>query len=101
MVEFVPEMKTLIAEINEVLARGVKDSFNTFHNNLSTDNAALFQSLPKPMKLQLLLDRDAHGATSWLRDCCAEVAPPTPKRPLQSASQATGVTLTCSYKPLS
>jgi len=70
LVEFVPEVKTLIAEINEVLARGVKDSFNTFHNNLSTDNAALFQSLPKAMKLQLLLDRDAHGALREGRVWC-------------------------------
>ena len=61
LVEFVPEMKRLIAEINEVLARGVRDSFSTFHQHLSPDNAAVFESLPKPMKLQLLLDRDAHG----------------------------------------
>lgn len=65
LVEFVPEVATLIAEINEVLAaRGDADGevrVETFPDELTAANAALFRSLPKAIRVQLLLDRDAHG----------------------------------------
>ena len=68
LIEFIPEMQTLISELNEVLG---KDSFNTkatqeekdevLSNSLSKPSFALFKNLPKDVAQQLLLDRDPHG----------------------------------------
>ena len=55
LIEFIPEMKTLINELNTLLAEG-KDE-----NALSADAKATFEFLPKEIAQQLLLDRDPHG----------------------------------------
>ena len=69
LIEFIPSMKALIAELNDVLAaRG--HELDGLHENeklrkvaslLSEDNARLYESLPHHIALQLSLDRDSHG----------------------------------------
>ena len=68
LIEFIPAMKKLIAELNDMLAanaqfasldRAAQREFVL--NNLSADNAAIFASLPEGVARQLTLDRDPHG----------------------------------------
>lgn len=69
LIEFVPAMKDLIAELNDFLA--VKqaefvaiekaEQLLFIHKNLSANNAAIFKSLPETVARQLTLDRDPHG----------------------------------------
>ncbi|TVR04852.1 MAG: diphosphate--fructose-6-phosphate 1-phosphotransferase [Spirochaetaceae bacterium] len=70
LIEFIPEMGTLIAEINDVLAAaadefaGLKDAEHQIEfmsGKLSTDSVRVFDSLPKGIQAQLLMDRDPHG----------------------------------------
>lgn len=68
LIEFIPEMQTLISQLNEVLG---KNSFSNETTNegkekllskgLSKASFELFKSLPKDVAQQLLLDRDPHG----------------------------------------
>ena len=70
LIEFVPEMKALIADINELLAKN-GDSFKGLPSveaqkafiteRLSTESARLFSSLPGDISAQLCWDRDPHG----------------------------------------
>ncbi len=55
IVEFVPEMKTLIGELNTLLSEG-KDE-----KSLSPNAKKTFDFLPKEIAQQFLLDRDPHG----------------------------------------
>jgi pyrophosphate--fructose-6-phosphate 1-phosphotransferase len=58
IVEFIPEMKVLVAELNEALAvHGQSEALN----HLSTDSALLFKSLPPYIQEMLLAERDSHG----------------------------------------
>lgn len=69
LIEFIPSMKKLIQELNDVLVEyaseleGLEelDKLRAIHAHLSIDNAELFKSLPKDIALQLSLDRDSHG----------------------------------------
>lgn len=69
LIEFIPSMKPLIAELNDILAEhgaeleGLEESqkLSKIHSFLSPVNADLFISLPKHIALQLSLDRDSHG----------------------------------------
>jgi pyrophosphate--fructose-6-phosphate 1-phosphotransferase len=70
VVEFIPEMKKLIAELNEVMAlhaesfgrlEGVPSQMNWLKEKLSPESLTLFQSLPGDIAGQLLMDRDPHG----------------------------------------
>lgn len=69
LIEFVPAMKALIAELNEFLAHNsveysrIKRSQqrNYIISKLSPKNAAVFASLPHNVARQLTLDRDPHG----------------------------------------
>lgn len=68
LIEFLPSIKKLIAELNDLLAnhsevKGMdEDQLHQFViNHLSQENADTFASLPKDMALQLALDRDPHG----------------------------------------
>lgn len=68
LIEFIPAMKKLIAELNDMLAANAqfasldRASQREFVlNNLSADNAAIFASLPEGVARQLTLDRDPHG----------------------------------------
>ena len=69
LIEFIPSMKSLISELNEVLVdhadevEGLEDleRLRTIHSYLTPKNAELFHSLPRHIALQLTLDRDSHG----------------------------------------
>ncbi len=69
LIEFIPSMKALISELNEVLVdhseeiEGLEDleRLRTIHSFLTPKNAELFHSLPRHIALQLTLDRDSHG----------------------------------------
>ena len=70
LIEFIPEIKSLIAELNDLLAQEAEafgklndaDSKIAFVvDKLSADSKAVFTSLPKGIQLQLCNDRDPHG----------------------------------------
>ena len=69
LIEFIPAMKRLIAELNDFLAAN-GDEFNSIKRSkqrdyiiskLSPENAAIYASLPEGVARQLSLDRDPHG----------------------------------------
>ena len=69
LIEFIPSMKALISELNDVLAANADalegltedEKLVKIHSLLSPVNADLYKSLPKNIALQLSLDRDSHG----------------------------------------
>ncbi|MBO4964663.1 MAG: diphosphate--fructose-6-phosphate 1-phosphotransferase [Muribaculaceae bacterium] len=69
LIEFIPSMKKLISELNDVLVENAEelegleelDKLRTIHSHLSPANAELYKSLPKHIALQLSLERDSHG----------------------------------------
>ena len=69
LIEFIPAMKRLIAELNDFLARNkaefkmIKKSVRHSYliSKLSKENAALYASLPEGVARQLALERDPHG----------------------------------------
>lgn len=69
LIEFIPAIKKLIAELNNVLAANAdatKDLAgealeNFIKEHLSADNRATLESLPDNVARQLMLDRDPHG----------------------------------------
>ncbi len=69
IIEFIPAIKKLIAELNDMLAANQAE-FDTIEDDkkidfvlahLSAENAAIFKSLPANVSRQLALDRDPHG----------------------------------------
>eukprot|EP00808_Paulinella_micropora_P007375 g41357.t1 len=60
LVEFVPEMRALIACLNDLAAKGVKEE-EAVKNALPADQAKLFTFIPTAIRRQLLKDRDPHG----------------------------------------
>jgi pyrophosphate--fructose-6-phosphate 1-phosphotransferase len=69
LIEFVPEMKKLIAELNELLAKNdeyfqklsTEDQLQFVSSKLSAESSQAFNSLPRSIQLQLTMDRDPHG----------------------------------------
>ena len=68
LIEFIPAIKKLIAELNDMLADDTavatmerKDVRAYVISKLSAENAATYASLPEDVALQLSLDRDPHG----------------------------------------
>ena len=68
LIEFIPAMKKLIAELNDLLAANnefamIKKSAQRewVISKLSEENAAIYASLPEGVARQLTLDRDPHG----------------------------------------
>ena len=69
LIEFIPAMKRLIAELNDYLAANgsefamIKKSeqINYIIKHLSPENSAIYASLPEGVARQLTLDRDPHG----------------------------------------
>ncbi|GHU02059.1 pyrophosphate--fructose 6-phosphate 1-phosphotransferase [Spirochaetia bacterium] len=70
LVEFIPEMKALIAELNDVMALdagefaklgGFEDQAAWLGKKLSPASGTAFKSLPAEIAKQLLMDRDPHG----------------------------------------
>ena len=69
LIEFIPAMKRLIAELNDFLAANGEE-FNNIKRSkqreyiiskLTPENAAIYASLPEGVARQLSLDRDPHG----------------------------------------
>jgi pyrophosphate--fructose-6-phosphate 1-phosphotransferase len=69
LIEFIPAMKALIAELNDFLAHN-QEEYDTIEkagkrayiiSHLSPANAEIYASLPEAIALQLTLDRDPHG----------------------------------------
>ncbi len=67
LIEFIPAVKRLIAELNDMLAKNAEE-FGKAENqrqwvieHLDDENRATFVSLPEGVARQLMLDRDPHG----------------------------------------
>ncbi|MBR2509263.1 MAG: diphosphate--fructose-6-phosphate 1-phosphotransferase [Lentisphaeria bacterium] len=70
LIEFIPEIKSLIAELNDLLAQEA-EAFGKLNDadskiafvvgKLGAESKAVFNSLPKGIQLQLCNDRDPHG----------------------------------------
>ena len=69
LIEFIPAIKKLIAELNDMLAANQADfdmiaddkKIDYVLQHLSDENAAIFKSLPISVSRQLALERDPHG----------------------------------------
>ena len=68
LIEFIPAIKKLIAELNDVLAlpeakslASAEEQLAFVRSHISADNLAVFESLPSDVASQLALDRDPHG----------------------------------------
>ncbi|KAE8676331.1 Pyrophosphate--fructose 6-phosphate 1-phosphotransferase subunit beta [Hibiscus syriacus] len=61
LIDFIPEVKQLIAELNEILAHDVVDEAGMWKGKLRGQSRELFEFLPRPIQEQLLLERDPHG----------------------------------------
>ncbi len=71
LIEFIPAIKKLIAELNEVLTDPATGESRVFTNaeeqiafvkgNIAPENLAILESLPADVARQLCLDRDPHG----------------------------------------
>jgi pyrophosphate--fructose-6-phosphate 1-phosphotransferase len=61
IIEFIPEVNALLAELNELLAHGVEGTPEAVTRSLSPAAAGLFTYLPPSIQKQLLADRDPHG----------------------------------------
>ena len=69
VIEFIPAMKRLIAELNDFLAKHEaefkmvkwREKVSYMISKLTKDNSDLYASLPEGVARQLILDRDPHG----------------------------------------
>lgn len=67
LIEFIPAMKKLIAELNDLLATPeaaavkVEEQRGWILGKLSAENAAIYESLPEGVAKQLTMERDPHG----------------------------------------
>ncbi len=70
LIEFIPEMKALITELNDLMAEHAAyfQALTTFEDqgewinaHLTKDSSYVFSSLPNNIQRQLLMDRDPHG----------------------------------------
>ncbi|MCM8525479.1 MAG: diphosphate--fructose-6-phosphate 1-phosphotransferase, partial [Lentisphaeraceae bacterium] len=71
LIEFIPEMKSLISELNDLLAHdaeGLSEKFSSAPSSdvleslgLTSQSAAVYFSLPDNIRQQLVMDRDPHG----------------------------------------
>ena len=67
LIEFIPAIKKLIAQLNDVLAMpeaqnlGRSEQIDFVKHHISNENLAVFNSLPTSVARQLALDRDPHG----------------------------------------
>lgn len=73
LIEFIPEFKQLIRELNKLLSAGERHALNIDKLNqknekidyisplLTEESRECFSALPEEIQIQLLLDRDPHG----------------------------------------
>jgi len=70
LIEFIPEIKALISELNEILSAhheyfnslpSTKDKHQFLNSKLSPASAQAYSQLPEDLQWELLEDRDPHG----------------------------------------
>ena len=70
LIEFIPEVKSLIAKLNDLLAANEKEfnalsdfaaQYDFILSKLDEADSKVFSSLPEDIQKQLLMDRDPHG----------------------------------------
>ncbi|GLT75200.1 hypothetical protein SLA2020_469410 [Shorea laevis] len=61
LIDFIPEVQHLIAELNEILAHDIIDENGLWKKKLTDQSLKLFEFLPRAIQEQLLLERDPHG----------------------------------------
>ncbi|PON52156.1 ATP-dependent 6-phosphofructokinase [Parasponia andersonii] len=61
LIDFIPEVQQLIAELNEILAHEVVDEDGLWKRKLTDQSLQLFEFLPQAIQEQLMLERDPHG----------------------------------------
>ncbi len=70
LIEFIPEVKSLIAKLNDLLATSEKEfnalsgfaaQYDFILSKLDEADSKVFSSLPEDIQKQLLMDRDPHG----------------------------------------
>ena len=67
LIEFIPAMKKLIAELNDLLSTpeaasvSAADQRSWILGKLSKENATIYESLPEGVAKQLTMERDPHG----------------------------------------
>ena len=70
LIEFIPEVKSLIAKLNDLLAANEKEfialsgfaaQYDFILSKLDAADGKVFSSLPEDIQKQLLMDRDPHG----------------------------------------
>lgn len=61
LIDFIPEVQQLIAELNEILAHDVVDEDALWKSKLTDQSRKLFEFLPQTIQEQLMLERDPHG----------------------------------------
>ncbi len=68
LIEFIPELKLMIAELNELMSDAYFEQLNDdddklqfIAKKLSAPSAQAFSSLPHAIQRQLMMDRDPHG----------------------------------------
>ena len=77
LVEFIPEMKQLIEELNDAMASNeeeftnigsIKDQLSWLDGKISSESYSLIHSMPHDIARQLLMERDPHGnvMVSWI-----------------------------------
>ncbi|KAK8618272.1 hypothetical protein V6N13_132271 [Hibiscus sabdariffa] len=61
LIDFIPEVQQLIAELNEILAHDIVDENGLWKKKLTEQSLKLFDFLPPAIQEQLMLERDPHG----------------------------------------
>lgn len=61
LIDFIPEVQKLIAELNEILAHEAVDEAGLWKKKLTSQSLVLFDFLPQAIQEQLMLERDPHG----------------------------------------
>ena len=69
LIEFIPEMRSMIDELNEIIAKyqsdldelHVSEKKDFVYKHMSAESAQLMASLPSQIENMLLLERDSHG----------------------------------------
>lgn len=69
LIEFIPEMKKMINELNDLIASNTSyfeslsddDKLQYVNSKLSAESSQAFSSMPQTIQFQLLMDRDPHG----------------------------------------